>query len=142
VPLWPLLLALVVAAAFGALLGMPGSGSEQAANPVRSADERAVDRLDDVRFRLRDDLAFAATADEQANVAQRLAMAYGHAADTVSSPELVSAAKGASLAYVGLERAARADDESAYDSARSDVEAAEAKIAAALALTTRERGRK
>jgi hypothetical protein len=142
VPLWPLLLALVVAAAFGALLGMPGSGSEQAANPVRSADERAVDRLDDVRFRLRDDLAFAATADEQANVAQRLAMAYGHAADTVSSPELVSAAKGASLAYVGLERAARAADESAYDSARSDVEAAEAKIAAALARTTRERGRK
>jgi hypothetical protein len=141
VPLWPLLLALVVAAAFGALLGTPGSGSEQAANPVRSADERAVDRLDDVRFRLRDDLAFAATADEQANVAQRLAMAYGHAADTLSSPELVSAAKGASLAYVGLERAARVADESAYDSARSDVETAEAKIAAALSRITRERGR-
>jgi hypothetical protein len=140
--LWPLLFAILLATAFGLLLGAPGSGSEQAANPVRSADERAVDRLDDVRFRLRDDLAFAATADEQANVAQRLAMAYGHAADTVSSPELVSAAKGASLAYVGLERAARAADESAYDSARGDVEAAEAKIAAALARTTRERGGK
>jgi hypothetical protein len=139
-PLWPLLVALVVGAAFGALLGAPGSGSEQAANPARSADERAVDRLDDVRFRLRDDLAFATTTHEQANLAQRLAMAYGRAADNLSSPELVSAAKRTSLAYVGLERAARAEDDSAYATARGHVDTAESELASALSRLDRGRG--
>jgi serine/threonine protein kinase len=139
-PLWPLLVALVVGAAFGALLGAPGSGSEQTANPARSADERAVERLDDVRFRLRDDLAFATTTHEQAGLAQRLAMAYGRAADNLGSPELVSAAKRASLAYVGLERAARAEDESGYETARGHVEAAESELASALSRLNGARG--
>jgi hypothetical protein len=141
-PLAPMLLVLVVAAGFGALLGMPGAGSQQAANTARSADERAVERLDDVRFRLRDDLAFASTADEQADVAGRLATAYGSAADRLSSPELVSAAQGASAAYVSLERAARADEEDAYESARGRVEAAESKIASELSRINLQRGRK
>jgi Protein kinase domain len=139
-PLWPLLVALVVGAAFGALLGVPGAGSEQAANPARSADERAVGRLDDVRFRLRDDLAFATTTHEQADLAQRLAMAYGRAADNLSSPELVSAAKRTSLAYVGLERAARAEDDSAYTTARGHVDTAESELTSALSRLDRGRG--
>jgi hypothetical protein len=139
-PLWPLLVALVVGVAFGALLGAPGSGSEQAAHPTRSADERAVQRLDDVRFRLRDDLAFATTTHEQADLAQRLAMAYGRAADNLSSPELVSAAKRTSLAYVGLERAARAEDDSGYTTARGHVDTAESELASALSRLDRGRG--
>jgi hypothetical protein len=138
-PLWPLLVALVVGAAFGALLGAPGSGSVQTAHPARSADERAIQRLDDVRFRLRDDLAFATTTHEQADLAQRLAMAYGRAADNLSSPGLVSAAKRASLAYVGLERAARADDESGYETARGQVETAESELASAVSRLNRGR---
>jgi hypothetical protein len=128
----PLLLVLAVGALFGVLLGMPGAGSEQAANSVKLPDEPALNRLDDVRFRLRDDLAFAETAGEQAGVAQRLAMAYGRAADNLSSPELVSAAQDASAAYAGLEQAARAADETSYDSARARVETAESAIAAAI----------
>jgi serine/threonine protein kinase len=139
-PLWPLLVALLVGAAFGALLGAPGSGSEQAASPARSADERAVERLDDVRFRLRDDLAFATTTQEQADLAQRLAMAYGGAADNLGSPELVSAAKRVSLAYVGLERAARAKDESGYETAREHVDTAESELGSALSRLDRGRG--
>jgi hypothetical protein len=140
--LGPLLLVLVVAAVFGALLGMPGADSQQAAKPVRSADELALARLDGVRFRLRDDLAFASTADEQADVAERLAMAYGHAADDLSSPELVSAAQRASAAYVSLEDAARAADEDAYESARGRIEVAESKIASGLSRINLQRGRK
>lgn len=141
-PLGPVLLVFVAAAVFGALLGMPGAGSQQAGNTARSANELAVERLDDVRFRLRDDLAFASTADEQADVAERLAMAYGHAADDLSSPELVSAAQRASAAYVSLERAARAPDEDAYESARGRVEAAESQVASELSRTDPQRGRK
>jgi serine/threonine protein kinase len=141
-PLWPMLLVLVVAAVFGALLGMPGAGSQQTADSARSGDELAVERLDDVRFRLRDDLAFASTADEQADVAGRLAMAYGSAADRFSSPELVSAAQRASAAYVSLESAARADEEDAYESARGRVEATETQIASELSRINLQRGRK
>jgi serine/threonine protein kinase len=135
-PFGPVFLVFVLAAIFGALLGTPGSGSQQAAQPVRSADELAVARLDDVRFRLRDDLAFASSSDEQADVAGRLAMAYGRAADNVSSPELVSAAEAASLAYVGLQRAASGPDESAYESARARVERAEDRVERELARMT------
>jgi hypothetical protein len=141
-PLWPVLLVLVVAAGFGALLGMPGADSQQVASTVRSADELALERLDDVRFRLRDDLAFASTADEQADVAVRLAMAYGHAADDLNSPELVSAAQRASAAYVSLEGAARAAEEDAYESARGRVEVAESQIASELSRINLQRGRK
>jgi len=141
-PLWPLLLVFVVAAVFGALLGMPGADSRQAAKPVRSADELALARLDGVRFRLRDELALASTGDEQADVIERLAMAYGHAADDLSSPELVSAAQRASAAYVSLEGAARAADEDAYESARGRVEVAESKIASGLSRINLQRGRK
>ena len=131
--LGPLLVVVAVAAVFGALLGIPSTDSQQAANTVRSADELAVERLDGVRFRLRDDLAFASTADEQADLANRLAIAYGHAADDLSSPELVSAAQRASAAYVSLEGAARAADENAYESARGRVEVAESQIENAFA---------
>jgi serine/threonine protein kinase len=141
-PLWPLALVVVVAAAFGALLGMPSSGSQQATNPVRSANELAVERLDDVRYRLRDDLAFASTPDEQADVAARLAMAYGSAADRLSSPALVSAAQRASAAYVSLEQAARTADQEAYESARGRVEAVESRFASELSRINLQRGRK
>jgi Protein kinase domain len=141
-PWGPALLVLVVAAVFGALLGMPGSGSERAADAAHTPDQRALQRLDGVRLRLRDDLAFASTTDEQANVAQRLAMAYGHAADDLRSPKLVSAAQSASAAYASLESAARAADEDAYDVARGDVEAAESRIAIAIAPTNSQPERK
>jgi serine/threonine protein kinase len=140
--LGPLLLVLVVAGAFGALLGMPGAGSQEAANTVRSADELALERLDNVRFRLRDDLAFASTTDEQADLAERLSMAYGHAADDLSSPELVSAAQRASAAYVSLEGAARTAEADGYESARGRVEVAESKIASELSRINLQRGRK
>jgi hypothetical protein len=133
VPLGPVLLVLVVAALFGALLGMPGGGSEQESSTARAPDALAVQRLDNVRFRLRDDLAFASTADEQADAAGRLAMAYGRAADHLSSPQLVSAAEDASAAYVSLESAARSGDEDAYDDARARVEAAEDEMASEVA---------
>jgi hypothetical protein len=142
VPLGPLLLVLAVAALFGVLLGMPSSEPQQAANTARTPEARALERLDGVRFRLRDSLAFAATADEQAALAQRLATAYGKAANDLSSPELVSAAESASAAYLSLERAARADDEDAYDVARGDVEAAESRIAIALAPSNSQTERK
>jgi serine/threonine kinase PknH len=136
-PFGPLLLVFVLAAIFGALLGTPGSGSQRAAQPVRSAGELAVARLDDVRFRLREDLAFASSSDEQADVAGRLAMAYGRAADIVSSPELMSAAQAASLAYVGLQGAASRADESAYESARARVKRAEDRVESELAQMNR-----
>ena len=139
VPLGPVLLVLVVGAAFGALLGMPGSDSEQAANTVRSPEQSAVQRLDDVRFGLRDQLAFAGTADGQANAAQRLAMAYGRAADHLSSPALVSAAHDASIAYLALESAARAGDQDGYDRATTQVESAEKRIEDELAQINRRR---
>jgi len=137
-PLGPVLLVVAVAAVFGALLGTPGA-SQQTADTVRSPDEPAIQRLDEVRFRLRDDLAFASTVDEQADLAQRLAMAYGRAADHLSSPALVSAAEDASAAYVGVERAARAADEDAYQGAREDIEAAESRIDRELARIDRKR---
>jgi hypothetical protein len=136
------LLVLLAAALFGALLGMPGPDSQQAANVARSPDERALQRLDDVRFRLRDDLAFASSTDEQAGLAQRLATAYGHAADDLRSPALVSAAQSTSAAYVSLEQAARAADDAAYESARGRVEATEARIARELARINSQRRRK
>jgi hypothetical protein len=136
------LLVLVLAAIFGALLGMPGSGSERAATTVRSPDQLALQRLDGIRFRLRDELALASTTDEQADLAQRLAMAYGHAADDLTSPELVSAAKSASAAYASLESAASAADQDAYDVARGDVEAAESRIAIAIAPSNSQPERK
>jgi hypothetical protein len=108
---------------------------------VRSADAPAVNRLDDVRFRLRDDLAFASTPDEQADLAGRLAMAYGRAADNLSSPELVAAAHRASAAYASLERAARAADEDAYSDARTRVDAAESQVAGELSRLNRQRRR-
>jgi hypothetical protein len=138
-PLEPLLFVLVVAALAGAFLGLPDGGSEQAAGTVRSPEQQAVQRLDEVRFRLRDQLAFAGTADEQANAAQRLAMAYGRAADHMSSPALVSAAHDASIAYLAVESAARAGDQDAYDNARSRVESAEERIESELARTTQSR---
>jgi hypothetical protein len=137
-----MLVVLVVAAIFGALLGMPGADSQQAASTGRSPDELALERLDDVRFRLRDDLAFASTADEQAEVAERLAMAYGHAADDLSSPQLVSVAQRASAAYVSLEGAARAGEEDAYESARGRVEVAESQIASEFSRINLQRRRK
>jgi serine/threonine protein kinase len=141
-PWAPALLVLILAAAFGTLLGMPGSGSERAANTVRSPEQRALQRLDGVRFRLRDDLTFASTTEEQANLAQRLAMAYGRAADQLRSPELISAAQSASAAYASLESAARAGDQDAYDVARGDVEAAESRIAIAIAPSNSQPERK
>ena len=142
VPWAPALLVLVVAAIFGALLGTPGAGSHQAAVSAQSADERALHRLDDVRFRLRDDLAFASTADEQADLAQRLAMAYGHAADGLRSSQLASAANRTAAAYAGLEHAARAAEADAYTRASGRVEAAESQLARELVRTNRQRGSK
>jgi serine/threonine-protein kinase len=129
----PMLGVVALALILGALLGMPGSGSEQAAKGVPSANEQAAKRLDEVRFRLRDDLSIASTPEEQADLAGRLAMAYGRAADHMSSPELVSAAHDASLAYTSLQSAARSGDAAAYASARGEVEAAESSMSDKLA---------
>jgi Protein kinase domain len=129
----PMLGVIALAVIFGALLGMPGSGSEQAAKSVPSANERAAKRLDEVRFRLRDDLSIASTPEEQADLAGRLAMAYGRAADHMSPSELVSAAHDASLAYTSLQSAARSGDAGAYDSARGEVETAESSMSDKLA---------
>jgi hypothetical protein len=52
----------------------------------------------------------------------------------------VSAAEGAGTAYAGLERAARAADEDAYEGARGRVEDAESRIDRELARIGRERG--
>jgi len=127
----PLLGVLALAAIFGALLGMPSS--EQAATRVPTANEQPAKRLDEVRFRLRDDLSIASTPDEQADLAGRLVMAYGRAADHMSSSELVSAAHDASLAYASLQSAARSGDAAAYDRARDEVDTAESSVSDELA---------
>jgi hypothetical protein len=137
----PMLGVIALALIFGALLGMPGSGSDQAANRVPSANEQAAKRLDEVRFRLRDELSIASTPEEQADLAGRLAMAYGRAADHMSSSELVSAAQDASLAYTSLQSAARSHDASAYDSARGEVETAESSMSDKLAQVSPQKPR-
>ena len=132
---------IALAVILGALLGMPGSGSEQAAKRVPSANEQAAKRLDEVRFRLRDDLSIASTPEEQADLAGRLAMAYGRAADHMSSSELVSAAHDASLAYTSLQSAARSGDAAAYESARGEVETAESSMSDKLAQVSPQKPR-
>ena len=132
-PFGPLLGVVAVALLLGALLGLPGSDTDQAAKRVPSANEQAAMRLDEVRFRLRDDLAIASTPKEQAALAGRLAMAYGRAADHMSSSQLVTAANDASLAYSSLQSAARSGDAAAYDRARGDVKEAESSMSDKLA---------
>ena len=119
---------------------MPGSGSERAANTVRSPEQRALQRLDASGFRLRDDLTFASTTAEQADLAQRLAMAYGRAADQLRRPT-VSAAQSASAAYASLESAARGRARTPM-TWRGDVEAAESRIAIAIAPSNSQPERK
>jgi hypothetical protein len=75
-------------------------------------------------------------------VAQRLAMAYGRAADHLTSPALISAAHDASTAYSAVESAARAGDQDGYDNARSQVESAEKRIEGELARINRSRAAK
>jgi hypothetical protein len=104
---------------------------------VWTPEQQAVQRLDEVRFRLRDELAFATTAGEQADAAQRLAMAYGRAADHLSSPALIAAARDAPIAYLALESAARGGDQDAYDSAKTQVDSAEERIDYELAHINR-----
>ena len=65
-------------------------------------------------------------------------MAYGRAADHVTSPAPVSAVKEASLAYLALESAAGRRP-GAYDSARERVEAAERQVESELAQINRSR---
>jgi Protein kinase domain len=132
VPLWPLLVVVLVAAAFGLLLGLPGADSPRTADTVRSPQQAAVARLDEVRYRIRDELALAASASEQAAVADRLAMAYGRTADSLTAPEAVAAAQRASAAYARLAQAARDGDQSDYDTARGDVAVAESQFGTQL----------
>ena len=131
-PLWPLLVVVLVAAAFGALLGMPGADSSRTAATARSPQQAAVARLDEVRYRLRDELALAATASEQADVADRLAMTYGRTADALTAPEVVAAAQRASAAYARLAEAARDGEQHDYDTARGDVAVAESQFGTQL----------
>jgi hypothetical protein len=131
-PLWPLLVVVLVAAAFGVLLGMPGADSPRTAATTRSPQEAAVARLDEVRYRLRDELSLAATGAEQAAVADRLAMAYGRTADALTAPEVVAAAQRASAAYAALAQAARAGEQHDYDTARGDVAVAESQFGTQL----------
>ena len=132
VPLWPLLVVVLVAAAFGVLLGLPGADSPRTADTARSPQQTAVARLDEVRYRLRDELALAASGSEQAAVADRLAMAYGRTADSLTAPEAVAAAQRASAAYARLAQAARDGEQSAYDTARGDVAVAESQFGTQL----------
>ena len=131
-PLWPLVVVVLVAAAFGVLLGLPGADSPRTADPARSPQQTAVARLDEVRYRLRDELALAAGASEQAAVADRLAMAYGRTADALTEPEVVAAAQRASAAYARLAQAARDGEQSDYDTARGDVAVAESQFGSQL----------
>ncbi len=131
-PLWPLLLVVLVAAAFGVLLGLPGGDSPRTAATARSPEQTAVARLDEARFRLRDELALAATPSEQAAVADRLAMAYGRTADALTEPAAVAAAQRASAEYARLAQAARDGEQDDYDTARGDVAVAESQFGTAL----------
>ena len=131
-PLWPLLLVVLVAAAFGVLLGLPGGDSPRTAASARSPQQTAVARLDEVRYRLRDELALAANPSEQAAVADRLAMAYGRAADALTAPAAVAAAQRASAEYASLAQAARDGEQDDYDTARGDVAVAESQFGTAL----------
>ena len=132
VPLWPLLAVVLVAAAFGVLLGLPGADSLRTAETGRSPEQTAVARLDEVRYRLRDELSLAATGAEQAAVADRLAMAYGRTADALAEPEVVAAAQRASAAYARLAQAARDGEQNDYDTARGDVAVAESQFGTRL----------
>lgn len=130
--LLPLLAVVVVAAAFGAIVGLPGSTEDEAPRAARSPDAGTVARLDEVRARLRDDLAAAATPEEQAGVAERLADAHATAAAAARSSELKGAAENAVGAYSALAAAARSGDEDEFSSATSDVETADDVLGRAL----------
>jgi hypothetical protein len=132
VPLWPLMVVVLVAAAFGVLLGMPGADSPRTSATARSPQQTAVARLDEVRYRLRDELSLAATGAEQADVADRLAMAYGRTADALTAPEVVAAAQRASAGYARLAQAARDGEQHDYETARADVTVAESQFGTQL----------
>jgi Protein kinase domain len=129
-PYLPLLAALVLGVAFGMLLGMPEATPEPP-RPAPPADLRVADRLDEVRLRLRDELAQAATPEEQGAVAGRLASAHTTAAGRLDSPELQTAAGDLATAYAALAEAAENGDADAFEQAAQDVETGERELAAA-----------
>ena len=128
----PLLAVIVVAAALGAIIGMPGSEEAPPPTTARSPDAGPVAKLDEVRLRVRDELALAATPEEQASAAQRLAKAHEVAADAVQSADVKTAAEKAATAYSALAAAAQAEDEDAFRSAKSGVDSADAALSRAL----------
>ncbi len=130
--LLPLLAVVIVAAAFGAIVGMPGSTTDPAPRAAPQPDARTVARLDEVRLRLRDDLAAATTPAEQASAAERLADAHATAAEAARSPEVGSAAENAVSAYTALAAAARSGDEDEFSAATADVATADDVLARAL----------
>ncbi len=137
-PYLPLLAALVLGVAFGMLLGMPEATPEPP-RPAPPADLRAVDRLDEVRLRLRDELAQAPTPEEQGALAGRLASAHTTAAGRLDSPELQTAVRDLATAYAALATAAENGDADAFEQAAQDVEAGERELASARVATPGER---
>jgi len=131
--LLPLAAAVVVAAAFGVLVGTPGDAPDAGPTTVRPPDAAAVGRFDAVRLRLRDDLALAASAEEQARLADRLAVAHDELATRAGSGAIDAAAEDGSAAYAELAAAARDGDVDGFDAAGADVEAAEAALERAVA---------
>ena len=131
--LLPLAAAVVVAAAFGVLVGTPGDAPDAGPTTVRPPDAAAVGRFDAVRLRLRDDLALAASAEEQARLADRLAVAHDELATRAGSGAIDAAAEDGSAAYAELAAAARDGDADGFDAAGADVEAAEAALERAVA---------
>jgi len=129
-PYLPLLAALVLGVAFGALLGMPEAEPEPP-RPAPPADLRVANRLDEVRLRLRDELSQATTPNEQGAVAERLARAHTTAGARLSSPELQTATQDLASAYTALAAAAEDGDADAFAEAAEDVEAGERELAAA-----------
>ncbi len=128
------LAAVAVAAACGAIAALaldPLGGDAEPAAPPRSPETALWRGVADRRADLREELAAAATPQEQASAARELAGVYDAAAESARPSRLTGAARSAAAAYLALAEAAAAGDEAAYADAGEAATAAERRIASA-----------
>jgi len=124
-------IAAVIAVLCGSVLALvldPFGGEEPRAQP--SSPAAVWNRLDAERADLRAELAAAKTPQEQADVARRIAGAYGDAARKAGNGEQADAARAAGHAYADLAAFAEAGEKSGYAQASDAVAQAEQRLQA------------
>jgi hypothetical protein len=125
--------AVAVAAACGAIAGVVASpfADDAPAEASRPAQSSALTRLAGDRAQLRQALAAAATPQDQAAAASRLADVYDAAARAGGRGALGRAASDASAAYAALADAASRNDDPGYTEAAAVVDRAEQRVSLA-----------